>query len=100
MRADFAAEKLCRIRRGTLQYLLRRQSGLFHQLKFTEERRPVNGPYVPRVGSRGDSHTRVFELLQIRQRDIVSLLNSIERGLRITQGVLDSLWHFVLRDLC
>ena len=39
-------------------------------------------------------------LLQIRQRDIVRLLDPIERGIRISQGVLDSLRQFVLRNLC
>ena len=78
MGTGFAAEKFRSVRCGALQNLHGREAGFFHQVKFTEERGPVNGPDVPGIGSRGDSHPCVFQLLQIGQRDIIRLLNPID----------------------
>src|SRR5205814_8805441 len=46
-RTDFAAKKLRSVGCSALQYLHGREPGFFHQLKFTEESGPVNGPDVP-----------------------------------------------------
>src|SRR5262245_61077505 len=100
MRTGFAAEKFRRVCRGALEYLHWREPGFFHQLKFTEKGGTVNCAVPSGTSADGDRHACVFELLQVRQSDIVRLLNSIEHGFRISQRVLDSLRQFVLRNLC
>ena len=59
----------------------------------------MNRADVSRIGPRSNRDTGFLELLQIRQRDFIRLIDPIQSSLWISQRVLDSLWQFVLRNL-
>ena len=60
----------------------------------------MNRSDVSRVGPRRDHDSVVLKCLEILQCDIVRLLDSIERLVRIIQSVLDSFRHLIRRQSC
>src|SRR6266487_1623090 len=78
VRASLASKEFCGIAGGALEDLHWPKPSFFHQLKFAEERRPVNCSNVSRIGAGSDRDPGFFQSFQVRQRDSVSFLDAVQ----------------------